>query len=57
MSNEPKVQNVNSFLKIHNFKNIIQRCIISYPSVAPVYVHNQAKYECSKLNHVDMRAI
>ena len=30
-----KVQNVN-FLKIHNFKNIIDRCIISSLWVAPV---------------------
>ena len=44
------------FLKIHNFKNIIDRCIISSLWVAPVQVHNCAKYEGSKFNHVDRRA-
>ena len=50
-----KVQNVN-FLKIQNFKNIIDRCIIYSLWVTPVQVHNCAKYEGSKFNHVDRRA-
>ena len=32
------------FLKINNFKNIIHRCLISFLWVAPVWVHNWAKY-------------
>ena len=44
------------FLKIHNFKDIIDRGIISSLWLAPVKVHNWAKYEGSKFNHVDGRA-
>ena len=43
------------FLKIDNFKNIVHSYIISYVYVAPVQVHNWAKYEGSKLNHVVMK--
>ena len=39
MPNELKVQNV-SFLKNHNFKNIINRFTISFCWVAPVLMHN-----------------
>ena len=46
-----KVQNVN-FFKINNLKNIVHGYLISSVSVAPVKVHNWAKYEGSKLNHV-----
>ena len=45
-----------NFLKICNFKNIIDRGIISPLQVALVQVHNWAKYEGSKFNHVDRRA-
>ena len=45
-----------NFLKIHNFKNIIDRCIISFLLVASVWVHNCAKYKGSKFNHVDRKS-
>ena len=47
MSNELKCAKCEFFKKIHNFKNIIDRCIISSLWVAPVLMHNCAKYEDS----------
>ena len=44
------------FLKIHNFKNIINTCTISSLWLASVLMHTWAKYEGSKFNHVDRRA-
>ena len=38
------------------FKNIVHSCIILCVCIAPVEIHNWAKYEGSKLNHVVRRA-
>ena len=56
MANKPKSAKCEFLKKIHNFKNITNRCIISSVWVAPVLMHNCAKYEGSKFNHVDRRA-
>ena len=56
MPNKPKSAKCNISLKIHNFKNTNDRCIISSLWVDPVWMHNCAKYEGSNLNHVDRRA-
>ena len=46
-----KVQNVKIF-KNYYFKNVVHSCVISGVYMAPVQVHNKAKYEGSKLNQV-----
>ena len=56
MSNELKSAKCDFFLKIHNFKNIIDRCVIPSLFVAPILMHNGAKYESSKFNYIDSRA-
>ena len=43
-------------LKNYYFKNIVYSCIIFCVCIAPVQVHNWAKYEGSKLNHAVRRA-
>ena len=55
MPNKPKSAKCEFLKKNPNFKNIINRCIISSLWIAPVWMHNCAKYEGSNLNHVDRR--
>ena len=43
-------------LKNYYFKNIAHSCIIFCVCIAPLQVHNSAKYEGSKLNHAVRRA-
>ena len=42
--------------KNSNFNNVVHSCIICCVCVAPIQVHNLAKYEGSKFNHVVSRA-
>ena len=56
LPNEPKGAKCKILNFFYNFKNIIDKFIISSLWVAPVEMYNCAKYEGSKFNHIDRRA-